>query len=600
MRLNELSMKLSVLALAGLLPLSLTACADDVTGSNDSESEDTTGGTTDDTNPTNPATSITTTTDPGTTTTDPTVADTSTGDPTSETDTSEETDTTDPGTSSSGDAESSSSGGGAECGDGVVEGKEACDGDDLGDAACPVVGEVTCADDCTLDLSACTDTLTFCNMPNAALDATTTQMAPLLDPISVPDDFFVTDVNVTVDISHPWIGDLTTLLVSPDSSAGSVLVNGPCGEAVDIDARFDDEGIEAVCGDAPALSGDILPLTELSDLIGISSMGDWTFAGWDNFASSDDGTLNEWCLELTLSADDPVTCGDDTAHYGEVCDGMDLNGATDCVGLDMGFVAGELGCLDDCSDLDLSACVAAGCNGGVIDGDEVCDGDDLGGETCETVGAFSGGTLGCAMDCGSLDTTMCTPAVCGNDMIEGTDEECDGADLDGLDCTDFGGDGGTLGCTDACTFDLTACTGVPESCSDSDDAGDLSDTDPTFHRSVGPVGAGCGLSGGGTAVSYDVYTYSALAGETVEVSTCGQASFDTVLHVYQAVDGTPDPFNPANACENLVALNDDFAGCAGFTSFVTFTAAVAGEYQVVVTSFSNGTTGTYTLSQTCL
>lgn len=651
MRLNEISNKLSVLALAGLLPLSVTACGDDVTGLGETD-EGSSSSTGDDSDPTMPATSLTTTTDTTTTVAD----DSSSGDPdtdtaTTDADTGSSTTRGDDDSSSTSDGESSSSTGMlAECGDGVLEGREACDGDDLGDAACPIFGDVACNDDCTLDLTACTDMLTVCNMPAAAIDSSTTELAPAVDTLTVPESFFVTDVNVTVDVSHTWISDVHVDLVSPDDAVGSMLIDGQCGLADDIDARFDDDGLALECAAAaPAVAGDVIPVTELRDLIGIGSMGDWAISVWDDSGFADDGTLNEWCVELTLSQDDPVMCGDDTAHYGETCDGADLNGA-DCVSIDMGFVGGTLGCADDCGSYDTTGCVAAGCGNDVLEPDtescdgtdldgltcgdfpgltgdglaclgdctdfdtsgceatcgndaiddptELCDGTDISGETCETVGNFGGGTLGCAADCGTYDTSMCTPAVCGDETAEGIEEECDGADLLGQDCTTLGGDGGTLSCAADCTLDTSECTNLP-ACMDSDTSADLDGTEDTFQRAFGSA-ASCTPSAIGSSVFHDVYTFTASEGESVEVSTCDQASFNTLIHVYQAADGSANPFDPSSACTNIVGLNDDGAGCGADTSLIEVNDLVEGDFQVVVTSYDNGETGDYTLSLSCL
>ena len=46
------------------------------------------------------------------------------------------------------------------------------------------------------------------------------------------------------------------------------------------------------------------------------------------------------------------------------------------------------------------------CGNGVLDDGEVCDGD-VGDATCAGLEGFSGGTLACAEDCLSYDTTGC-------------------------------------------------------------------------------------------------------------------------------------------------------------------------------------------------
>ena len=74
---------------------------------------------------------------------------------------------------------------------------------------------------------------------------------------------------------------------------------------------------------------------------------------------------NGWCVSQT--------CPNDEIEGPEVCDGTDLEGAT-CESL--GFVSGALGCLSDCSDFDTSSCVAPVCQDETAEGFEVCDGAD--------------------------------------------------------------------------------------------------------------------------------------------------------------------------------------------------------------------------------
>lgn len=140
----------------------------------------------------------------------------------------------------------------------------------------PFGGDVTCADDCTLDMSACENTIVVCSMPGTAIDGTITADAPSLDVLSIVADGFVTDVNVQAQITHTWVSDIVSWLISPDDTAGRVLMNGSSctGGPDNVDATFDDEtGVDPACGD-PAFDGPITPVTPLNRLIGINSVGD--------------------------------------------------------------------------------------------------------------------------------------------------------------------------------------------------------------------------------------------------------------------------------------------------------------------------------------
>ncbi|MBU1240447.1 hypothetical protein KJ865_12125, partial [Myxococcota bacterium] len=152
-------------------------------------------------------------------------------------------------------------------------------------------------------------------------------------------------------------------------------------------------------------------------------------------------------------------CSDQVAQGTEVCDGADLQGET-CVSL--GYDSGTLACLSDCSGFDTAACEGTGpvCGNATIEGLEVCDTTDLGGATCLTQG-FTAGTLGCLTDCSAFDTSACegTGPVCGNDTAEGA-EACDGSDLLGETCITQGFVTGELACDPDCGgFDTSACAG---------------------------------------------------------------------------------------------------------------------------------------------
>lgn len=98
------------------------------------------------------------------------------------------------------------------------------------------------------------------------------------------------------------------------------------------------------------------------------------------------------------------------------------------------------------------------CGNDVLDGREACDGAELDGATCETLG-FASGDLTCADDC-TFDTAACDS--CGNDVAD-MGEDCDGVDLAAATCQSLGMGftGGVLACDAACGFDTGGCTSVP-------------------------------------------------------------------------------------------------------------------------------------------
>jgi hypothetical protein len=156
------------------------------------------------------------------------------------------------------------------------------------------------------------------------------------------------------------------------------------------------------------------------------------------------------------------TCGNgivDNHQQMDVREECDPPGSVLDCNEDLGqFRAGVATCTSTCQ-LDLSEC-EVGCGNGVIEEvegqEEECDGNDLGGLTCDDLG-FAGGDLACAPGC-ELELASCTGG-CGNEIAE-PGEDCDGQDLRAMTCTDLGYAGGSLGCTSECNWDTQGCEGL--------------------------------------------------------------------------------------------------------------------------------------------
>jgi len=236
------------------------------------------------------------------------------------------------------------------------------------------------------------------------------------------------------------------------------------------------------------------------------------------------------------------SCGDGVRQGDEVCDGFDVGGAV----CDARFYQGRPGCQADCLAPDFSPCVGecgddllqedfgeqcepgqpigqtcpfddgtvvctgcrldfsgcGTCGNGVLDPGEGCD-DNSGtpifpaGEDCQSLGYYTGARQ--CQGCNPVPAADTCSQRCGDNTING-DEECDGGDLGGRTCQDYGAyEAGNLACDD-CRWDSTPCQGLPrcgdgvkdvqEAC-DGDDLGDLTCSSFKFHDGELSCGSGC-------------------------------------------------------------------------------------------------------------
>lgn len=133
--------------------------------------------------------------------------------------------------------------------------------------------------------------------------------------INVADDFVIDDVNVSVDISHTWVGDLDITLTHPDAvTTIELMPSNTCGNCDDMIVTFDDDAAASITTAAAPINGTFSPANgSLSTFNGLMTAGDWTLTITDN-ANGDGGSLNSWDLQLcgnmNLSIDDNVLNAD--------------------------------------------------------------------------------------------------------------------------------------------------------------------------------------------------------------------------------------------------------------------------------------------------
>lgn len=125
--------------------------------------------------------------------------------------------------------------------------------------------------------------------------------------IFVGPNFDIQDVNVTIDLDHTWVADLTITLTSPDNTVVLLSDNNGGGGDNYTNTIFDDDASSSITSGTAPFTGLFQPQGNLSDFNGLLSSGVWTLSITDN-ANLDGGALNNWAIELCgdfiLSTDD--------------------------------------------------------------------------------------------------------------------------------------------------------------------------------------------------------------------------------------------------------------------------------------------------------
>lgn len=148
-------------------------------------------------------------------------------------------------------------------------------------------------------------TLSFCDQSPGAIPIQ--DYATITDTLPVEFPGLILDLDVQINISHRYAGDLEVSLVAPDG-AQAVLINRPgappnfCGQD-DISATFDDEagviGNQLCAAQPPAVAGRVRPLFPLFVFENLPISGNWQLQVADK-SSPDEGALNQWCLIATM------------------------------------------------------------------------------------------------------------------------------------------------------------------------------------------------------------------------------------------------------------------------------------------------------------
>ena len=124
----------------------------------------------------------------------------------------------------------------------------------------------------------------------------------LYDTIYVATDGILLDLNVELDITHTYVGDVEIYLISPDGTEIKLSVgNGGSGNNY-VGTIFDDQADMPISTGTAPFTGHYIPDEPLGTYIDDDIVGNWVLHIFDN-AQNDQGTLDNWCLNLFYSAD---------------------------------------------------------------------------------------------------------------------------------------------------------------------------------------------------------------------------------------------------------------------------------------------------------
>ncbi|MBU1240269.1 hypothetical protein KKF84_06915 [Myxococcota bacterium] len=351
------------------------------------------------------------------------------------------------------------------CGNSIINPGEECDGSVPENATCTSAGysggELSCTSTCKLDYSACEGFVAACG-DGIRSGAEECDLSDFGDLSCGSFTYYGGQLHCNADctvsltecISAGKCGDGT--IQDAENCDGANLNSQSCKTlgyyggtlACSPTCGWDLSGCEGSCGDG------IKQGTEQCD--GADTGGQSCFSL--NYYGGNLG-CNSDCTLALASCQSYGTCGDNAvnASFGEQCDGANLGGQA-CTSL--GYYGGTLACNSSCG-WDLSGCEGS-CGDGVKQAAEQCDGADSGGQSCISLGYY-GGTLGCNPDCTLALASCQSYGTCGDNAINVSfGEQCDGSNLGGANCTTAGFNQGTLSCDTGCSFDISQCYHVPE------------------------------------------------------------------------------------------------------------------------------------------
>ena len=124
--------------------------------------------------------------------------------------------------------------------------------------------------------------------------------------LTIADAGPIVDLNVKLNITHPYNADLDVFLIAPDGTRVELFTDAGSTSANFEDTILDDEASESINDGTGPFAGSYRPEGSLATLKTKNVLGAWTLEVTDDWSVNRAGTLNSWSLIVETEVQEPL------------------------------------------------------------------------------------------------------------------------------------------------------------------------------------------------------------------------------------------------------------------------------------------------------
>jgi len=124
--------------------------------------------------------------------------------------------------------------------------------------------------------------------------------------LTIADAGPILDLNVKLNITHPYASDMDVFLIAPDGTRVELFTDVGSTSANFEDTILDDEASESITDGTGPFAGSYRPEGSLATLKTKNVLGTWTLEVTDDWSVNRAGTLNSWSLIVETEVQEPL------------------------------------------------------------------------------------------------------------------------------------------------------------------------------------------------------------------------------------------------------------------------------------------------------